>query len=97
VLQGPDPEVDGVSTWRLVDFCRIVRERFAVTYGETGMGRLMHDLELSWQTPRPRHAETDRAAQEGFKKRASPLRSRRSQPTIPKPSTSRSGSRTRRG
>ena len=47
VLQGPDPEVDGVSTWRLVDLCRIVRERFGVTYGETGMGRLMHDLDLS--------------------------------------------------
>jgi transposase len=70
VLQGPDPEVDGVSTWRLVDFCRIVRERFGVTYGETGMGRLMHNLDLSWQTPRPRprHVATDRVAQEAFKK-----------------------------
>ncbi|MBW8271520.1 IS630 family transposase [Caldovatus aquaticus] len=68
VLQGPDPERDGVSTWRLVDLCRIVRERFGVTYSETGMGRLMHDLDLSWQTPRPRHAETDRAAREAFKK-----------------------------
>ena len=53
VLRGPDPEVDGVSTWRLVDLCRIVRERSGVTYGETGMGRLMHDLDRSWQTPQP--------------------------------------------
>jgi transposase len=68
VLQGPDPEVDGVSTWRLVDLCRIERERFGVIDSETGMGRLMHALDLSWQTPRPRHAETDRAAQEAFKK-----------------------------
>ena len=45
VLQGPDPEVDGVSTWRLVDLCRIVRERFGVTSGETGMGQLMRDLD----------------------------------------------------
>lgn len=97
VLQGPDPEVDGVSTWRLVDLCRIVRERFGVTYGETGMGRLMRDLDLSWQTPRPRHAETDRAAQEAFKKRASPPRSRGSRPTTPRPSGSRSGSRTKQG
>jgi transposase len=95
VLQGPDPEVDGVSTWRLVDLCRIVRERFGVTYSETGIGRLMHDLDLSWQTPRPRHAETDRAAQEAFRKGASPPRLRRSRPTTLRPSGSRSGSRTR--
>ena len=97
VLQGPAPEVDGISTWRLVDLCRIVRERFGVTYGETGMGRLVRGLDLSWQTPRPRHAETDRAAQERFKKGASPSRLRRSRPTTPKPSGSRSGSRTRPG
>ncbi len=47
MLQGPNPEVDGVSTWRLVDLCRIVRERFGVAYGETGMGRLMHSLDTS--------------------------------------------------
>ena len=40
---------------------------------------------------------TDRAAQEAFKKRALPPRSRRSRPTTPKPSASRSGSRTRPG
>ncbi|MFC7540334.1 IS630 family transposase [Siccirubricoccus deserti] len=68
VLQGPDPEVDGVSTWRLVDLCRIVQERFGVIYSETGMGKLMRSLDLSWQTPRPRHAETDRAGQERFKR-----------------------------
>lgn len=95
VLQGPDPEVDGVSTWRLVDLCRIVQERFGVIYGETGMGRLMHSHDLSWQTPRPRHAETDRAAQERFKKGASLLPSRRLQPSTRKLSGSRSGSRTK--
>ena len=62
VLAGPDPEEDGVSTWRLVDLCRIVRDRFGVAYGETDMARLLHSLDLSWQTPRPRHAETDPAA-----------------------------------
>jgi transposase len=95
VLTGPDPEVDGVSTWRLIDLCRIVRERFGVSYDESGLGKLLHRLDLSWQTPRPRHAEMDRAAQERFKKGTSPLRSRRSRPTIPRPSASRSGSRTR--
>jgi transposase len=97
VLQGPDPEVDGVSTWRLIDLCGIVQERFGVTYSETGMGKLMHSLELSWQTPRPRHAETDHAAQARFKKGASRKPSHRSRPTIPRPSGSKSGSRTRPG
>jgi transposase len=95
VLQGPDPEADGVSTWRLIDLCQIVHERFGVTYSETGMGKLMRSLELSWQTPRPCHAETDKAAQERFKKGASRKPSRRSRPTTPRPSGSRSGSRTR--
>ena len=74
VRQGPDAEVDGASTWRLIDLCQIVRERFGVAYSEGGMGKLMRSLDLSWQTPRPRHAETDQAAQARFKKglRASP-------------------------
>jgi len=97
VLLGPDPEVDGVSTWRLVDLCRIVRERFGVRYGETGLGRLLHGLDLSWQTPRPRHAKADPAAQEAFKKRASLPRSPRSPPLTLRPSGSRSGSRMRPG
>ena len=97
VLQGPEPEVDGVSTWRLVDLCRIVRERFGVEYDESGLGKLLHRLDLSWQTPWPRHAETDRAAQERFKKGASRQPSHRSRPTTLRRSGSRSGSRARPG
>jgi transposase len=95
VLAGPNPEVEGVSTWRLIDLCRIVRERFGVSYAETGMARLMRSLDLSWQTPRPRHAETDPAAQERFKKRASQPPSPRSSPSTRTPSALRSGFRTR--
>ena len=95
VLQGPDPEVDGVSTWRLIDRCQSVQERFGVRYSETGMGKLIRSLDLSWQTPRPQHAETDRAAQKRFKKGASREPSRRSRPTTPRPSGSRSGSKMR--
>jgi hypothetical protein len=46
VLQRSDPEVNGVSTWRLIDPFRIVQERFGVTYSETGMGKLMRNLDL---------------------------------------------------
>jgi putative transposase len=68
VLRGPDPERDGVSTWRAKDLCRIVQGRFGVVYSENGMLRLLHDLDLSWQKARPIHPEADRKAQEAFKK-----------------------------
>jgi transposase len=68
VLRGPDPERDGVSTWRAQDLCRIVETRFGVSYGENGMLRLLHDLGLSWQKARPIHPEADRKAQARFKK-----------------------------
>src|ERR671910_1833242 len=68
VLRGPDPERDGVSTWRAKDLCRIVEDRFGVSYTENGMLRLLHDLGLSWQKTRPIHPEADRQAQVRFKK-----------------------------
>jgi transposase len=68
VLRGPDPEVDGVSTWRLLDLCRIVQQRFGVRYAQSGLARLLHSLDLSWQTPRPQHPRSDPAAQEAYKK-----------------------------
>jgi transposase len=72
VLRGPDPERDGVSAWRILDLCRIVEERFGVTYREGGMRRLVRSLDLSWQKTRPSHPKADRAAQERFKRGASP-------------------------
>jgi transposase len=68
VLRGPDPERDGVSSWRARDLCAIVADRFGVVYSENGMLRLLHDLGLSWQKTRPVHPEADRQAQARFKK-----------------------------
>jgi transposase len=68
VLTGPDRGVDGVSTWQLVDLCRLVREGVGVDDDESGLCKPLHRLDLSWQTPRPQHAETDRAAQKRFRK-----------------------------
>jgi transposase len=34
VLRGPDVERDGFSTWRAKDLCRIVEDRFGVSYTE---------------------------------------------------------------
>jgi len=68
ILTGPDPVVTGVSTWRVVDLCGIVRERFGISYSESGLAKLLHALDLSWQTPRPQHPESDAAGQAAFKK-----------------------------
>ncbi|MGH8621680.1 MAG: helix-turn-helix domain-containing protein [Burkholderiales bacterium] len=68
VLRGPDPERDGVSSWRAKDLCRLVEARFGVAYSENGMLRLLHDLGLSWQKARPVHPEADPKAQVRFKK-----------------------------
>ena len=68
VLRGPDPERDGLSTWRAKDLCRIVEDRFGVSYAQNGMLRLLHDLGLSWQKARPVHPEADLKAQARFKK-----------------------------
>ena len=60
--------MDGVSTWRVIDLCGIVQERFGVSYSESGLAKLLHGLDLSWQTPRPQHPQSDAAAQASFKK-----------------------------
>jgi transposase len=46
VLRGPDPAVDRVERWRIVDLCRVVEERSGVVYSETGMLRLLWSLDL---------------------------------------------------
>jgi len=58
VLRGPDRERDGVSSWRIVDLCRIAEERFGVTYRESRMLRLVKSLDLSWQKIRPSHPKS---------------------------------------
>jgi transposase len=68
VLAGPDPTVDGVVRWRVVDLCRWVEERWGVKYSETGMLRLLWSLDLSHRKTRPRHPQSDEKAQHAFKK-----------------------------
>jgi putative transposase len=70
VLAGPDPAVDGVVRWRIIDLCRWVEERWGVSYSEIGMLRLLWSLDLSHRETRPRHPQTDEKAQQAFKKEA---------------------------
>jgi transposase len=71
ILRGPDPAVDKVQRWRVVDLCRLVAERWDVVYSETGMLRLLWSLDLSHRKTRPPHPKSNRKAQEAFKKGAS--------------------------
>jgi transposase len=46
VLTGPDPAVDKIARWRIVDLCQWVEERWGVSYSETGMLRVLWALDL---------------------------------------------------
>jgi len=72
VLAGPDPAVDQVGRWRVVDLCRYVEERWDVSYSETGMLRLLWSLDLSHRKTRPHHPQSDEKAQQAFKTGALP-------------------------
>ena len=68
VLDGPDVEATGLSAWTLSELCRGVEERWGVSYHPSHMGKLMHQLGLSWQKARPSHPKADAAAREAFAK-----------------------------
>ena len=55
VIDGPDPDVDGISAYTLDDLCGLVDERFAVAYGPTGMSAVIGRLGMSRQKSRPHH------------------------------------------
>ena len=69
VLAGPDPAVDKITRWRIVDLCRWVEERWGVSYSDTGMLRVLWSLDLSHRKTRPRHPQSNEEAQQAFKKR----------------------------
>jgi len=68
VLDGPDVEATGLSAWTLSELCREGEERWGVSYHPSHMGKLMHQLDLSWQKARPSHPKADAAAREAFAK-----------------------------
>ena len=67
VLGGPDPEKDGISAYTLDDLVLIIRDRFGVAYGPTGVSAVLHRLGFSRQKARPHHPKKDEAAQTAFK------------------------------
>ena len=68
VIQGPDPEKDGVVRWRCVDLRTKIANQFAVTFHKRSVARLLRKLDLTRLQPRPHHPKKDAARQEAFKK-----------------------------
>jgi transposase len=68
VVEGPDPERDGVVRWRCVDLQEQIARRFSVELHERTVGKLLRRLGLTRLQPRPYHPKKDAAAQEAFKK-----------------------------
>ena len=81
VLAGPDPEADGMSSYRLLDIAAYIEQRWAVSYGLSSVSRLLHRMGLSWQTTRPVHPKGDAEAQELYKKPRGHTRSRQGRPS----------------
>jgi transposase len=95
VEKGPDPAVHKVTRWRRRDLADELERRFGVRLRERSVGDILARLGYRRLSVRPRHPEADDAAQEAFKKTL-PRRSKPNSPPAPRPSHSKSGSRTRR-
>ena len=72
VEQGPDIEVHRVVRWRCVDLQAEIKARFGVELSERQVGRLLGQLKFTRLSVRPRHPQTDEAAQQAFKKTSPP-------------------------
>ncbi len=62
VLEGPDPERDGVCAWTRADSCRWLEAEFAKTYHPSSMTRVPRRLGFSRQKVRPAHPQGDAEA-----------------------------------
>jgi transposase len=83
---GPRAE-DQVCALRGIEGRRILLEEFGVARGLSTVYRLLEAARFAKLMPRPRHPQSDPAAQEAFLKRSCPANSRRSgRPTRARPS-----------
>ena len=67
VEQGPELERDGVVRWRCRDLQERIGREFGVGLHERTVGKLLAKLRFRRLSVRPRHPESDPAAQAAFK------------------------------
>jgi transposase len=70
VEAGPNPAVDGVVRWRLVDLAQWVFAEFGISVSPQTLSRMLRGMDYRKLTARPRHHAQDPAALEAFKKTA---------------------------
>jgi transposase len=68
VLRGPDPEVDGIGSYRLLDIAAHIQDIWGVPYTLSALSKLLRRIGLSWQKARPAHPKGDAEARELYKK-----------------------------
>ena len=92
VEAGPNPAVDGVVRWRLIDLAQWVDAEFGISISKQTLSRMLRGMGYRKLTARPRHHAQDPTALEAFKKTA-PRVWRRSRSMRPQASRLRCGFR----
>jgi hypothetical protein len=59
VLEGANPETDGLVRWRCADIQAYIAETYQVAFHVRWVGRLLHKLRLSHLSVRPLHPQGD--------------------------------------
>jgi transposase len=68
VEAGPDPAVDGVVRWRLIDLAQWVFGEFGISLSKQTLSRMLRQMGYRKLSARPRHYAQDPAAPAAFKK-----------------------------
>jgi transposase len=95
VEAGPNPAVDGVVRWQLIDLAQWVYAEFGISISKQTLSRILRGMGYRKLSARPHHHAQDPAALAAFKK-TSPGVWRRSRTMRPQASRSRCGLRTKR-
>ena len=80
---GPEPYLDGVVRWRLVDLAQWLWDEFGVSVSRQTLGRELRTMGFRKLSARPQHHAQDAQAIETFKK-TSPPSWRISAPSMPR-------------
>jgi transposase len=65
---GPNPAVDGVVRWRLIDLAQWIYAEFGISVSKQTLSRMLRGLGYRKLSARPRHHAQDPAALAAFKK-----------------------------
>jgi transposase len=83
VEAGPNPAVDGVVRWRLVDLGRWIHDEFGLSISKQTLSRVLRAMGFRKLSARPRHHAQDPEAMATFKKTSPPAWTRSPAATLP--------------